>query len=88
MREFEYLRPNTIAEAISLRQQYGSKAVILNGGTDIVIQLRERLIAPAYVIDIKHIPDLKEITFDEQNGLTIGCGVTMNAIGNDPIRPA
>ena len=85
MREFEYLRPNTIAEAISLRQQYGSKAVILNGGTDIVIQLRERLIAPAYVIEIKHIPDLKEITFDEQNGLTIGCGVTMNAIGNDPI---
>lgn len=85
MKEFAYLRPETIAEAIQMRQQFGKQAVILNGGTDIVIQLRERLIAPDYVIDIKHISGLNQITFDEKDGLTIGCCVTMNQLGGDPI---
>lgn len=81
MKEFQYLRPETLQEAIRMRVEYGSKAVILNGGTDIVIQLRENLIAPEYVIDIKHIKGMKDIKFSKEEGLFIGAGATMNSIG-------
>ncbi|MDD3401140.1 MAG: xanthine dehydrogenase family protein subunit M [Eubacteriales bacterium] len=84
MKAFDYLRPTSLEEAIAMRIKYGDKAVILNGGTDRVIQLRERLIAPDYVIDIKHIPDLNEIKFSKQEGLVIGACVNMNTIGENP----
>lgn len=87
MREFEFLQPKSIAEAIAMRVEHGDRLVVYNGGTDIVIQLRDRLIAPDYVMDIKKIPGLHEITFSEQEGLFIGACVTMNEIGgNEAVR--
>ncbi len=83
MKEFDYYQPKTIAEASELRARYGKAAVLLNGGTDVVIQLREKLIAPDAVIDIKHIPGLDQITFDKQNGLVIGACVTVAALSAD-----
>jgi carbon-monoxide dehydrogenase medium subunit len=80
MKEFEYLRPKTIEEAVELRCEYEGRSVLLNGGTDIVILLRDRLISPEYVIDIKHIPGLNTITFSKEDGLYIGACVTMNEI--------
>ncbi len=84
MNEFEYLQPKTIGEAIALRERYGSAAVVYNGGTDIVILLRERHIKPDYIIDIKKIPELHGITFSKQDGLCIGACVTVNELGNHP----
>ena len=83
MKEFDYYQPKTIAEASELRARYGKAAVLLNGGTDVVIQLRERLIAPDVVIDIKHIPGLDQITFDKKNGLVIGACATVAALSAD-----
>jgi len=83
MKEFDYLQPKTIAEASELLAQYGKAAVLFNGGTDLVIQLREKLIAPDYVIDIKHIPGLDRLAFDKENGLTIGACVTVARLSAD-----
>ena len=83
MKDFAFLQPKTVAEAIALRQTHGSRLVVYNGGTDIVIQLRERLIAPDYVMDIKKIPGLCDLRFSEMEGLYIGAGVTMNALGEN-----
>jgi len=73
-----------MAEAVAARRQHGSRAVVMNGGTDIVIQLRERLIAPDYVIDIKGVPGLREIAYDPKEGLIVGACVTMNELGEHP----
>ncbi len=83
MKAFEYLIPKTIEEVVELRREHDGRSVLLNGGTDIVIQLRERLIAPEYVIDIKHIPGLNKITFSKEEGLSIGACVTMNEISDN-----
>jgi carbon-monoxide dehydrogenase medium subunit len=83
MREFEYLRPETVEEAIALRQKHEGSSVLLNGGTDVIIQLRDHLIAPEFVIDIKHIPGLKKLTFNKEEGLYIGACVTMNELGDN-----
>jgi carbon-monoxide dehydrogenase medium subunit len=83
MREFEYLRPETVEEAITLRQKHKGCSVLLNGGTDVIIQLRDHLIAPEFVIDLKHIPGLKKLTFSKEDGLYIGACVTMNELGDN-----
>ncbi|MDO5563700.1 MAG: xanthine dehydrogenase family protein subunit M [Eubacteriales bacterium] len=81
MKEFEYLAPTTIKEVVDLLLKYKNKACILNGGTDVVIRLRERLISPEYIIDIKHIKELKGINLNiKEKYLFIGALSTMNEI--------
>lgn len=83
MREFCYLAPHTVSEAIAMRCAYGNNAAVLNGGTDIVIQMREHLISPDYVIDIKHIDTLHGIRFSQEQGLTIGACATVAEVADN-----
>lgn len=85
MKPFDYYAPTTLAEALELLGRLGPDAKLMNGGTDVVIQLREKLISPKALIDIKRIPGLNALTFDEEGGLTIGACVTMNELGNSPL---
>jgi aerobic carbon-monoxide dehydrogenase medium subunit len=61
---FEYLRPNTIPEAIGLLQQHGGDAKILSGGQSLIPMMKFRLARPAYLIDINRIPGLSYIRED------------------------
>jgi carbon-monoxide dehydrogenase medium subunit len=78
--EQEYLRPESIAEAVELLSKYGKEAKILAGGTDLVITLREGIVNCKYLIDIKKIEKLRELKYDEATGLSIGGAVTLNEI--------
>lgn len=85
MKAFEYFAPASLEEAFDLLDRFGPDGKLFNGGTDVVIQLRDHLIAPKAVIDIKRIPGLKTLTYDPQDGLTIGACMTMNEIGGHPL---
>ena len=47
MNGFDYAAPATLAEALVLLRAHRDRARILSGGTDLVVQLRERRRAPA-----------------------------------------
>ena len=83
MKEFEYVAPKTVKEAIDILSQYKEKATILAGGTDVVIRLKDEIIDPEIVVDIKHIDELKGIKFDKKDGLFVGALATMHDIQND-----
>jgi aerobic carbon-monoxide dehydrogenase medium subunit len=68
---FEYLRPNTIPEAIALLQQHGEDAKILSGGQSLIPMMKLRIARPAYVIDINRISGLSYIK-EEGGFLKIG----------------
>lgn len=68
---FEYLRPNTIPEAIALLQQYGEDAKILSGGQSLIPMMKLRLARPAYLVDINRISGLSYIK-EEASFLKIG----------------
>jgi len=53
LRAFAYARPETLDEAISLLDEYGSDARVLAGGTDLIIRLRDRTLTPTVVVDVK-----------------------------------
>jgi len=83
VKNFLYHKPTTLSEALSLRARYGQSAVLLAGGSDVVIQLREHLIAPEAVIDIKGIAELTGVVWDEHN-LWIGAKTTMRELAEHP----
>lgn len=85
MRQFEYFKPKTLEEASQLLVQYGEEAGVLNGGTDLLVRIRDGIIRPKAVVDIKGIDGLKEISFDEEKGLTIGACVNLNAMTQYPV---
>jgi carbon-monoxide dehydrogenase medium subunit len=68
---FEYARPATVRDAISLLQQHGEEAKILSGGQSLIPMMKLRLARPAWLIDVNSIPGLDYIR--EQDGhLAIG----------------
>jgi len=77
---FDYLEPQSIEEALSLLSQYHGKSKIVAGGTDLMLQIRNKTINPEYVIDITRIPGLDQITFDDQQGLRLGALTTIRAL--------
>ena len=74
---FEYLRPNTIPEAIAFLQQYGDDAKILSGGQSLIPMMKFRLARPSHLIDINRISGLDYIK-EEGGYLKIG-GLTREA---------
>ena len=74
---FEYLRPNTIPEAIAMLQQHGDGAKILSGGQSLIPMMKLRLARPAILIDINRISGLSHIK-EEGGFLKIG-GLTREA---------
>ena len=52
MGPFEYFEPETVEEALSLLRKYAERAKVYAGGTNLVVQLRKRLLNPQFVISI------------------------------------
>ncbi len=85
IKEFEYFEPSTLSKVISLLAQYRGKAKILAGGTDLLIQMKERDLTPEYLIDIKNISELDYIKYNKDEGLKIGALVTHNSLVNSAV---
>ncbi len=85
MQELQYLRPESIKEALELLDGYGKDLKILAGGTDLIIALKDRLINCNYLMDIKNIQELKAINYSVDKGLEIGAAVSLNEVINSNI---
>jgi CO/xanthine dehydrogenase FAD-binding subunit len=57
---------------------------LLMGGTDLLVRMRDGAIHPRVVVDVKHLPGMGEVTYDERAGLTVGAAVTMNRLAGHP----
>lgn len=72
MEAIEYTTPKTIAEAVQAMESAGDRARALAGGTDLLVQLRGGRRSADLVVDVKDIPELNEVSYNPQSGLTIG----------------
>jgi 2-furoyl-CoA dehydrogenase FAD binding subunit len=78
-RPFDYIRPDTVEEAIALLAEYGEDARVLAGGQSLVPMLNLRLIDAAILIDISRIAELDVINF-LANRFEVGAAVTQNKL--------
>ncbi len=77
--EYEYLKPTSVAEAVDILSRFENNVRCLAGGTDLIVHLKENVVRPAAVVDIKAIPELSGIKM-QGNELRIGALVTFSEI--------
>jgi len=80
LKEFGYFEPSTLSEAIFLLGRYDSSAKILSGGTDLLVGMKEKGLSPECLINIKGVPNLSYIKYNEREGLKIGALTTIREI--------
>jgi carbon-monoxide dehydrogenase medium subunit len=83
---FTIHQPETVAEASNLLSRLGPEAAVYAGGTELLVVMKERLTHFPHLIDIKRIPGLREIAYDQnRRELTIGAVATHRDIERSPI---
>lgn len=85
MKDFEYFSASSLQEACSLISQYKDVGKVLAGGQSLITLLRQKLISPTCLIDIKGLKELDFIEFDKKSGLRIGALTTHRAIEKSPL---
>ncbi len=78
-RPFDYVRPDTLDEALALLAEHGDDARVLAGGQSLLPMLNLRLIDPAMLIDISRLAGLDAIR-DRGDAIEIGAAVTQNQL--------
>ena len=78
MKKFDYLKPKTFEEALTLLAKYGGRAKLIAGGTDVIVMIKQKTISHDVLISIQGVPALDQIKFN--GSLSIGPMVTHRAI--------
>jgi len=71
MKNFEWTEPQTVEQALAWLAKANGKAVLMAGGTDLFTEIKETVVEPDLVIDLKSIPGLASIQKVE-TGIRIG----------------
>ena len=79
LRPFALHRPASAEEACGLLSRLGEDAVPYAGGTELLLLMKEGLLRPRHLVDVKRIPGLDAIV-DGGADVTIGAVVTHRAV--------
>jgi len=78
--KFEYIAPKTLEEALSFLEEQKDKAKVIAGGTDLLIQMKNREVTPQYLIGLKNISGIDYIKYSENDGLRFGALSTIGSV--------
>ncbi|MCG2776408.1 MAG: FAD binding domain-containing protein, partial [Desulfobacterales bacterium] len=74
MIDYDYRKPQSLKEVFSLFKEYGPKATLIAGGTDVMVKIRNTKKAPEVLISLRGLKDLRYIR--KNNGYHIGALTT------------
>lgn len=80
MKAFEYANPATKEEAVKL---LSAEAAVLAGGTDLLSLMKDYVVTPTRVVNIKSIQELSGVSYDAKKGLRIGALTTIEQLMAD-----
>jgi carbon-monoxide dehydrogenase medium subunit len=80
METFKYLPAKSVNEACELLSQYGDEAKLLGGGQSLLTLMKQSLVIPSAIIDIKGLSELDYIRYDKKDGLRIGALTTHRSV--------
>ena len=75
MNSFDLHNPTSVKEAIGLldaQDMMSRRVKVMAGGQDLLTELKDRLVEPQAVVNLKHIPGLDTLHYDGKDGLHIG----------------
>ena len=77
---FAVHEPTTLREALGVLATEGDSGAVLAGGTDLLLRIRRRARQYRSVVNIKFVPGLDGLIWDERTGLTMGALTTFRAV--------
>lgn len=85
MDPFIHLLPKSLEEACDLLSKYEKgEALVMAGGTDLIPAMKEKVVRPRCLIDLRKIDHLDLIHEDEREGLRIGALASLHSIESHP----
>ena len=82
LHRFEYTAPRERAELLGILAERGGTAMLLAGGTDVLVNIRGGFARPDVVIDVKRVKGYGELTWSAGEGLVIRPATTINDVLN------
>lgn len=83
--DFDYYAPDSLAEATNLLADLGSSAMVLAGGTDLLVKMKHGVHAPSALVSLKNLEHLKGVRYVEGRGVVIGALTTHNGLRDSPV---
>ena len=81
---FDYVAPESVADALTALADGGEDAKILAGGQSLIPVLRLRMAAPGLLIDLRKIPELHGVSLDGDQ-VVIGAMTTHHEVATHPL---
>ncbi len=85
MRRFDYAAPTQTHEACALLADRGDEARALAGGTDLIVQMRERGRRVRLIVSLRNLADMKGISQEADGSLTIGAMASGHEVNHSPL---
>ncbi|MDD4169397.1 MAG: xanthine dehydrogenase family protein subunit M [Desulfotomaculaceae bacterium] len=83
--DFEYYVPESVTEAYGLLAQFGDRAKVIAGGTDVLTKMKQNILAPEVLVSLKNLNQLAGISYEKGKGIIIGSRVTHNELVNSAV---
>lgn len=84
MKKFEYKAPATLKDALELMDRHQGGLSVLAGGTDLIVRMKNGQFHPLVVMDVKKIPELNRLEWEEGEGIHIGAAVPLSKLAVFP----
>jgi len=84
MQLFEYAAPTTKEQAAGLLGNRWEDAAVFAGGTDLLSSMKDNLLAPRRIVDIKSIREFGGIEYNTSSGLRLGALTTLEELRVHP----
>jgi len=85
LRPFALHRPASLPDIADLLEAHGSDAVLYAGGTELLLLMKEGLLRPRDLIDVKRVPDLRRLAVDHDGAVAIGAAVSHHEVETSPL---
>jgi len=76
--EFDYRRPQTLADVHALLAEHDGTARLVAGGTDLIVQMKMERVSPTFLISLAEVSDLEGITSGD--GCSIGSMTSIETV--------
>jgi CO/xanthine dehydrogenase FAD-binding subunit len=83
LHSFRFAAPRSRGDLLGLLSEYGDRAKILAGGTDLLVNVRAGIAKPDILVDAKKVEGYSGVSWDPREGLSLRPATTINDVLRD-----
>lgn len=84
LNDFCFHKPTTLEEALVLIDKYQENGLLMEGGSEVIPNMKSLVVTPDHIISLKHIPEFLYLTYTPSEGLHVGPSTTLTKVEYNP----